>query len=69
MFGIVFYNSFLLSKIKNTENIFNNQKLFPIFKNKKHKKKHDIFTKYLLIIFVVFTYFLKVILRNNYTNI
>ena len=65
MFGIVFYNSFLLSKIKNTENIFNNQKLFPIFKN----KKHDIFTKYLLIIFVVFTYFLNVILRNNYINI
>ena len=41
--------------------MFNNQKQFYVFKN----KKYDIFRKYFLI---VFTYFLMVILKNNYIN-
>ena len=53
-----FENSFLLSKTKIRKNIFNNQKTkndFLFFKIKKH-------------ILTVFTYFLRVVLKNNFKN-
>ena len=53
-----FENGFLLSKTKIGKNIFDNQKTknnFLFFKIKKH-------------ILIVFTYFLRVVLKNNFKN-
>ena len=51
----------MFSKTKNRENIFSNQKLFSIFKNKKKKRK-----VFLNNIFILF--FFMVVLKNNYTK-
>ena len=52
----IFEISFLFPKTKNKKNIFGNEKLFYVIMNRKQG------------ILVVFTYFLKTVLKNNYTN-
>ena len=62
---IVFQNNFLFSRTKEKlKNMFDNQKFvfyFFVLKNKKIKYFHTTFL-------VVFIYFLKIVLKNNYTN-
>ena len=48
-------------KKKKETHLLNNRFMFFVLKN----RKHSIFGKYLL---VVFTHFLRIVLKNNYTN-
>ena len=62
---IVFKTIFLFSITKNIRNIFDNQKLFSILKN----KKYNVFKRHILVILCCFHLFSITILKNDYTNI
>ena len=58
-------HSFIFSRKKKQDNMFDTKKQKTIFFVLKIRK-HDVFKEFFL---VIFTYFVRLVLKNNYTNI